>query len=215
MKCIGFMTLAMMLSACGGSDGIDLRFSADATEQGLASALVIDSDLDVQRLQLQLREVKVLPESGDDDKYKLDGTFTLDLLDASKSTVPAPDLTAAVYKKIEFKIDKPDDGGGLDGTDASLWFEGAKSGAEFRFVAWSPMKITLRDDTGIDLGASPDEDFVVDLRVAEWLTGVDLDALAKDTDGVVVIDQDGANKNAHKTVRDNILEAIKLLRKKR
>lgn len=209
--------VSLGLAACGGDDGAELAFTMQQGAAGVPNALVLESSLDVTRLQIQLSEIKLLPEdkTGDEEKYKGKDTYTLDLLDAEKSTVPDFALEAGTYKKVEFKIDKPKDGAGIDGTDASVWLEAEKDGTKIRFLTANVMKIQLKDASGIEIGGAGDEDFLVDLRVVDWLANVDLAGLTAGTDGIAVIEDKGDNKAAHDRIKSNITTAIKLLRKKK
>ena len=149
--------------------------------------------------------------------FKVRGTFLLDVLDASKSTVPLVDLEATVYKKVEFRIDHPDSGEGIDGSDDSLWLEATvqQDGKTFpvRFTTRRVGKITLRNVNGVDLSKDEHENFFVNLQVSSWFDGVKLADLAANAQGVVVIDDNGLNKEAAKTINKNIRAAIKILRK--
>lgn len=205
--------LGLAAAACGGTTGIGLDFEAD--QGGTRNALTVAPGLEVDRLELQLREIKILrDEQGDDGttEAKARGTFLVNVLDADASRVPAIEVEPGLYKKVEFKIDKPNGGQGIDGSDASVWFEGTKDGARFRFLGESTEKITLRNVDGIQLIEGEAEDFMVDLRVSTWLDGVDLSRLEA-TEGVVVIAKDGANRAAYDSVRGKLREAIKILRK--
>lgn len=200
---------ALGATACGGTTGIGLDFE---TSSAVANALTLDADLTVDRLELQLREIKVLTDADDGVNAKAKGSFLVDVLDVDGSRVPALELEPGLYKKVEFKVAKPDDGEGIDGTDASLWLEGTKDGVAFRFLGERNEKITLRDVDGIQLEDGAAEEFVVDLQVASWLVGVDFAALEK-TDGVAVIEKGGANADAHRAIDRNIWDTIKAIRK--
>ncbi len=217
MKTIGGVALlvGMMLSACGGESTITVEMAADSASQGSPGALTIGDDLEIDRLEVQLREIKILPDNANEgaEKFKAKGEFLLDVLDAERSALPETTLEPGLYKKVEFKIEKPSSGEGLDGTDAPLVCEGRKGGIAFALHIEDLSKITLRDVNGINLQEGDAEGFVVDLVSSSWFEGVDLAELEAEEDGVVLIDKDGPNKDAHKTIRDNIQAAIKLLRK--
>lgn len=203
------LSFGLTTAACGGTTGIGLDFEAN---QAASNALMVDANLTVDRLELQLREIKVLADSDDGTNAKAKGDLLVDVLDADGSRVPALELEPGLYKKVEFKMAKPDGGAGIDGTDASLWFEGTKDGVAFRYLGENNEKITLRNVDGIQLEDGAAEEFVVDLQVASWLADVDLSTLAL-TDGVAVMDKSGANKDAYDVVNDNIWAAIKAIRK--
>jgi hypothetical protein len=204
------LSLALGATACGGgTTGIGLDFEASSPT---ANALTLDANLTVDRLELQLREIKVLTDADDGANAKAKGSFLVNVLDADGSRVPALELSPGLYKKVEFKVSKPDDGEGIDGTDASLWLEGTKDGVAFRFLGERNEKITLRDVDGIQLEDGAAEEFVVDLRVASWVDGVDFAALEK-TDGVAVIEKSGPNADAHRAIDRNLWDAIKAIRK--
>ncbi|MCK6546188.1 hypothetical protein L6R52_10090 [Myxococcota bacterium] len=203
------LSLGLTTAACGGTTGIGLDFEPN---QGAANALMVDANLTVDRLEIQLREIKVLADSDDGTNAKAKGEFLVDVLDADGSRVPALELEPGLYKKVEFKMAKPDGGQGIDGTEASLWLEGTKDDVAFRYLGENHEKITLRNVDGIQLEDGAAEEFIVDLQVASWLTGVDFSALEL-TNDVAVIDKSGANKDAYDTIDDNIKAAIKAIRK--
>ena len=191
-----------------GAGGLEVGFEA--------GELVASSGLQLSRFELQVRELKVLPDNKDVDekldKFKAKGEFHLDVLDPADSTLPGVDLEDGNYKKVEFKIDKPDTGEGIDGTEAALLLEGSKDSTAFRLLVKKIDKVTVRDQTGITLPDDADSIFVVDLGVAGWFDGVDLTGLS-DVNGVVLLDEVN-NKSPHAAVVDNIKSAIKLIKKK-
>lgn len=208
----------VLLVGCGGSEGtadIDLEFVA-ADGAAFTVGVVVGEDakaVELSRLELQVREIKILTDAADedDDDFKAKGTFAVDLLDAGNNSLSVA-LDPGNYKKVEFKIDKSDDGEGIDGTDASLWLEGVKGGIAFRYVDDKMDKITVRHVDGVDLEDGGSELLLVNLDVPSWLDGVDLATLDADANGLVVIDG-SANKQAHDAIEENIKQVIKLVRK--
>lgn len=189
--------------------------------------LTVDDRLEVDRLELQVREVKFLAGATDDEaddeaddenndkgsNLKDKGLFLVDVLSPDNSVLPAFELDAGTYKKVEFKISKPGNGEGIDGTDAPVVCEGALDGVAFRLELDALGKITLRDVDGVKLEAGQEEIFLVDLNTAAWFDGIDATTLEVGDDGVALIDAKGANKEAHDAIQGNITAAIKLLRK--
>lgn len=205
------------MAACGDvSDRGRLAVTFAAASE-VRRALVVgegEDAIDVTRLQLQLREVKFLPEEGDGaegaERVQEAGTFFVDVLDPEQSEFEV-EVEAGAYHKVEFKVDKPDDGEGIDGTEAALWIEGTRGDVRFRFTDDQMMKLTFRD-VMLDVPGGGTDTLLVDLDVPRWLDDVDLDALVADGDGLVDISADGPNAEAHQQVEDNITDAIKALR---
>lgn len=212
------LLLAGGIAACGEipreRGRLAVTFAA-ATEFRRALVVGEGADaIDVTRLELQLREVKFLPDEGDDageaERVQEAGDFFVDVLDADDSRFDV-EVEPGLYKKVEFKVDKPDDGGGIDGTDAALWFEGTRGDVRFRFTDDQMMKLTFRD-VDLDVPAGGSDTLLVDLDVLRWLDGVDLAALAADDDGLVDIAPDGPNAAAHRQIERNIREVVRALR---
>ncbi|MCA9537631.1 MAG: hypothetical protein KC620_02010 [Myxococcales bacterium] len=203
-----------LIAACGEEDdaaSVAITFSASTD---VAQALTLGqgaSAIDVARLELQLREIKLLPDDKNASRVQEFGEFHVDLLDEKADQIVV-EVDPGTYKKLEFKVDKPMSGDGIDGTDASLWFEGTRDGHTFRFVDDNMQKITLRDLT-VDAETGSEVDVLVDLSVLSWLDGVDLGALTAGDDGLILIEAMGPNAAAHRTIERNIESAIKIARK--
>jgi len=215
-----FLLAASGVVACGElpreRGRLAVTFAA-ATE--FRRALVVgegEDAIDVTRLQLQLREVKFLPDEADSPdgespaRVHEAGTFFVDVLDPDASDFEV-EVDPGLYKKVEFKVDKPDDGEGIDGTDAALWVEGTRGGVRFRFTDDRMMKLTFRD-VDLDVPAGGIDTLLVDLDVPRWLADVDLGALAAGDDGRVDITPNGPNARAHRQIEGNITDAIRALR---
>lgn len=220
MSAAAFLLVAGGLAACEAPAPIDrgrlaITFAAAAE---FRRALVVGEGqdaLDVQRLELKLREVKFLPgeapEGGEaPGRVQESGDFTIDVLDPANSDFEV-EVDPGLYKKVEMKVARPMEGQGIDGTDAALWIEGSRDGVTFRFVDDEMMKLTFRD-VDLDVPAGGVETLVVDLDVPRWLQDVDLAALEANEDGLVEITENGPNSAAHRRIESNISDAIRAAR---
>ncbi len=212
-----FLLVAGGMLACGEIPRERGRLAVTfAAASEFRRALVVGEGqdaIDVSRLELQLRAVKFLPDEAEDDDAAAvheAGDFFIDVLDDDGDRFEV-EVEPGLYKKVEFQVDKPADGDGIDGTDAALWFEGSRGDVAFRFTDDRMMKLTFRD---VDLAVEPGgvDTLLVDLDVSRWLDEVDLDALVADDDGLVDIRADGPNDRAHRQIERNISAAIRALR---
>lgn len=217
MLAAAFLLAAAGLAACDVPRPLDrgrLAITFAATSE-LRQALVVgegEDAVDVSRLELRVRELKLLPDGGEDapDRVQARGDFPIDVLDPDADWIDI-DVDPGRYKKLELKIARPDAGEGIDGTDAALWLEGTRGDVAFRFVDDEMMKLTFRD-VDIDVAAGAVEDVLVDLDVSRWLDGVDLEALEANPDGLVEITADGPNAPAHRQIERNVTDAIRAAR---
>ncbi|PKN58978.1 MAG: hypothetical protein CVU56_03275 [Deltaproteobacteria bacterium HGW-Deltaproteobacteria-14] len=201
-------------AACGDTSttGIGLEFSP-YVDGGASNLLILGPAFEVTRFEVLVREIKVLPDDTTDaTKYKAKGQFYVNVLDPTANTTPIYDLSAGTYKKVEFKFDTPDTGTGLLPANSAIVLEATIDGVDVQYLATKLDKVTLRDVSGIPLGAGDVDYFLVDLDIIGWFGGVDVTTLAL-TDGVAVIDNKGANKDAWNAITENIKTEIKMLRK--
>lgn len=208
------LLLLLPLGACGdtASTGIGLEFSPYVYDDG-SSLGIIGPGFEVTRFEVLVREIKVLPDDTTDaSKFKAKGEFYVNVLDPTANTTPIYILSAGTYKKVEFKFDTPDDHSGLLPDNSAIVLEATIDGVYVQYLASKLDKLTLRDVSGIPLSAGDVDYFLIDLNVIGWFGGVDVTTLAL-TNGVAVIDDKGANKDAWNAITENIKTEIKMLRK--
>ncbi|TNF24169.1 MAG: hypothetical protein EP329_25535 [Deltaproteobacteria bacterium] len=210
------LLLALPVAACdSGTTGIDLELSPYVASSAGTNLYVIDADFEVTRFDVLVREVKVLPDKDTDaEKFKAKGEYHLDLLNPEWNTTDIYTLSAGTYKKVEFKFDTPSDGTGLTPDNSAVVVEATIDGVKVQYLAKKMDKVTLRNEEGLTIGDGDVATFLVDLDVVGWFAGVDVTALTVGDDGIAVIDESGDNKDAWKTITENVKAEIKLLRKK-
>ncbi|HSA58955.1 MAG TPA: hypothetical protein VLJ37_04650 [bacterium] len=162
-------------------DGIE--DSKDSDDDGDGTPDVSDSDDDGDGV-------------ADEDDYVMDECSIVDALE----------LPAGTYTKIEAKLDKIEDGDGIDPASPlagkSLYIEGTFDGTPFVVTADFDEEFEVVNPAGIVVEDGSIASFILSFNLAGWFEGIDLSAA--ETEGGIVLLDSGHNSALFEQFRDNV-----------
>lgn len=148
-------------------------------------------------------------DSDDDDDGVADDDDSV--MDESE-IVDALELPAGTYTKIEAKLDKIEDGDGIDPASPllgkSLYIEGTFDGIPFRVTADFDEEFEVENPEGIVVEDGSIASFILSFDIAGWFEGIDLSAA--ETEGGVVLLDSGHNQALFEQFRDNVKATMDL-----
>jgi hypothetical protein len=148
-------------------------------------------------------------DSDDDDDGVEDGDDSV--MDESE-IVDALELPAGTYTKIEAKLDKIEDGDGIDPTSPlagkSLYIEGTYDGTPFVVTADFDEEFEVENPEGIVVEDGSIASFILSFNLGGWFEGIDLSAA--DAEGGVVLLDSGHNQALYEAFRDNVKATMDL-----
>lgn len=133
----------------------------------------------------------------DDDDVVMDESEIFDALE----------LPAGLYTKIEAKLDKIEEGDGIDPTSPlagkSIYIEGTLDGTPFRVTADFDEEFEVENPSGILVEDGSIASFILSFDVAGWFAGLDLSAAEASEDGLVFLDSEH-NQELFEQFRDRV-----------
>lgn len=125
----------------------------------------------------------------------------------------ALELPVGTYTKIEAKLDKIEEGDGVDPAspmaDRSMYLEGTYDGTPFRVTADFDEEFEVENAAGIVVDDASITSFILSFNVAGWFDGIDLSTAVAEGDGTVLLDNDH-NQALFQDFRDNVKATMDL-----
>lgn len=119
----------------------------------------------------------------------------------------ALELPVGTYTKIEVKIDKIEEGDGVDPEspmlDRSMYIEGTYDETPFRVTADFDEEFEVENAAGIAVDDTSIASFILTFNVAGWFDGIDLSTAVAEEDGTVLLDADH-NEALFEQFRENV-----------
>lgn len=123
------------------------------------------------------------------------------------------DLPAGTYTKIEAKLDKIEEGDGIDPANPlvgkSLLIEGTFDGQAFRVTADFDEEFEVENPDGIAVSDTSIASFILTFDIAQWFNGINLSTAEIGGDGVVLLDS-GNNASLFEQFHDNVKATMDL-----
>lgn len=194
--------------------------SFTVTDQGGTTFIITEARANIRHIQFDLPE----GESDSTNQISLDGPYVMDLMTGiSSPQISEFDIQPGIYKRIDVRLDDTKAKDGLvaandDLMDNTLVVKGTfdydgNANRNFTFILKFNEDVRFEKPGGISIEDGASKDFILSLRVDEWLSDIDItDCLDNenavlDGNGDLMIDDNNGNGDCNdfeKTIKSNI-----------